>query len=88
MNIRDKLNNEGIKWIENFKNNFSAEKKMGLKFITQVATLMKEEPVIEKNASLQKRINAAANHFEPKFAAYQQSIQNHPLITETGKQPT
>ena len=31
---------------------------------------------------LQKRINDAANHFEPKFSAYQQSIQNHPLITE------
>ena len=43
---------------------------------------MKEEPVIEKNEALQKRINAAANHFEPKFSAYQQSIQNHPLITE------
>jgi len=31
---------------------------------------------------LQKRINDAAGHFEPKFAAYQQSIQKHPLITE------
>lgn len=79
---KNKLNNEGIKWIEDLKNNFSADKAVGSKFISQVATLMKEEPVIEKNETLQKRINAAANHFEPKFSAYQQSIQNHPLITE------
>ena len=79
---KDKLNNEGIKWIEDFKNNFSVDKKIGLKFVSQVASLMKEEPVIEKNETLQKRINAAANHFEPKFSAYRQSIQNHPLITE------
>ncbi|MEO8109550.1 MAG: helix-turn-helix domain-containing protein [Ginsengibacter sp.] len=79
---KNKLNNEGIKWIEDLKNNFSADRSVGLKFISQVATLMKEEPVIEKNETLQKRINAAANHFEPKFSAYQQSIQNHPLITE------
>ena len=31
---KNKLNNEGIKWIENFKNNFSADKKVGLKFIS------------------------------------------------------
>ena len=32
--------------------------------------------------ALQKRINDAAAHFEPKFSAYQHAIQNHPLITE------
>ena len=80
---KDKLNNDGIKWIENLKSDFSADKKVGLKFIAQVATLMKEEPVIEKNEALQKRINAAANHFESKLTVYKQSIQNHPLITES-----
>ena len=67
---------------EDLKNKFSADKDIGLKFISQIAELMKEEPVIEKNAALQKRINDAANHFEPKFSAYQEAIQNHPLITE------
>ncbi|MDQ6904069.1 MAG: helix-turn-helix domain-containing protein [Bacteroidota bacterium] len=80
---KNKLNNEGITWMENLKNNFLADKKVGLKFISQVYQLMKEEPVIEKNEALQKRIVAAANHFEPKFSALQQSIQNHPLITES-----
>ncbi|MEO6220737.1 MAG: helix-turn-helix domain-containing protein [Ginsengibacter sp.] len=79
---KSKLNNEGIKWIEDFKNNFYADKTVGLKFIGKIAELMKEEAVIEKNEILKKRINDAANHFEPKFSSYKQSIQNHPLITE------
>ncbi len=80
---KTQLNNEGIEWFQNFKNNILADKKVGLKFISQVSQLMKDEPVIEKNEALQKRINAAANHFESKFSAYQHSIQNHPLITES-----
>ncbi len=79
---KEKLNNEGIKWIGDLKNNFSADKNTGLKFLTQVSTLMKEEPVIEKNEHLKKRIVDASNHFEPKISLYQQSVQNHPLITE------
>jgi PIF1-like helicase/Helix-turn-helix domain/HRDC domain/Helicase len=79
---RGKLNDEGIKWINDLKNNFAIDKRIGLKFIFQIAELMKDEPVIEENAVLQKRINDAANHFEPKFSAYKKSVQNHPLITE------
>lgn len=79
---RNKLNKEAVEWIENLKNNFLADKTIGLKFIRRTEELMKEEPVIEENAALQKRINDAATHFEPKFSAYQHSIQNHPLITE------
>ena len=79
---RDKLNTEAVEWIGNLKNNFSTDKNIGLKFIGRVRELMKEESVIENNNALQKRINDAAGHFELKFATYQQSIQNHPLITE------
>ena len=32
---KDKLNKEGIEWIKNLKNNFLADKAIGLKFITQ-----------------------------------------------------
>ena len=79
---RNKLNKEAVEWIENLKNNFLADKTVGLKFISRTGELMKDEPVIEKNEVLQKRINDAAAHFEPKFSAYQHAIQNHPLITE------
>ncbi len=79
---KDKLNGEGIEWAQKFKASFSADRNIGLKFVNQVCGLMKEEFVIEKNEPLQKRINAAANHFIPKFEAYQKSVQNHPIITE------
>ena len=79
---QNKLNKEAVGWIKNLKNNFLSDKIIGLKFIKRIEELMKEEPVIEKNGILQKRINDAAIHFQPKFIAYQQSVQNHPLITE------
>ncbi len=79
---REKLNKESVEWINDLKNNFSIDKKVGLNFIRQVGELMKQETVIEKNLALQKRINDAANHFEPKFSAYQRSLQTHPIITE------
>ena len=79
---RQKLNKEAVEWTNDLKKIFSADKRVGLKFISHITELMKQEPVIERNAALQKRINDAANHFEPKFLAYQHSIQNHPLVTE------
>jgi PIF1-like helicase/Helix-turn-helix domain/HRDC domain/Helicase len=79
---QDKLNAEGLPWIENIKQHFITDKSVGLKFIDVVSGIMKEEPVIENNAAAQKRISDAANHFEPKFLAYQKALQNHPLITE------
>jgi cytidylate kinase len=79
---QDKLNAESLPWIENIKKHFITDKSVGLKFIDVVSGIMKDEPVIENNAIAQKRISDAANHFEPKFLAYQKSLQNHPLITE------
>jgi len=79
---KDKLNREADKWINSLKSSFTADRAVGLKFISHIASLMKQEAVIEKNGALQKRINDAANHFLPKFKALQNDIQNHPLITE------
>lgn len=78
----EKLNKGAVEWIGGFKNEFSALKKVGLNFIYHTGTFMKKEPVIEKNTDLQRRINDAANHFGPRFLAFQERIQNHPLITE------
>ncbi len=79
---QDKINTESLPWIENIKQHFIADKSVGLKFIDVVSGIMKDEPVIENNAAAQKRITDAANHFEPKFLAYQKIVQNHPLLTE------
>lgn len=78
----DKLNAESLTWIENIKQHFITDKSVGLKFIDVVSGIMKDEPVIENNTAAQKRISDAANHFEPKFLAYQKALQNHPLLAE------
>ena len=54
----------------------------GLKFIRQINTLLKEEPVVEKNEGLQSRIAAAANHFLEKFKTLLENIKNNQLVTE------
>jgi len=79
---KERLNKEALPWINDLKNNFSADKSVGLKFISHIGSFMKEEPVIEKNVALRKRINAAAEHFLPKFLFCLEAVQNHPLLTE------
>ncbi len=79
---KEKLNAESLKWINELKSSFTANRAVGLNFTRHTRDLMKQEPVIEKNSALQKRINDAANHFLPKFLAFQDAVQNHPLITE------
>ncbi len=79
---QEKLNAESLPWVENLKQHFITDKSVGLKFIDVVGSIMRDEPVIENNAAAQKRISDAANHFEPKFLAYQKTLQNHLLVTE------
>ncbi len=78
----EKLNTGAVDWIENFKQHVAADKAVGLKFIGQIAQLMKEEAVIENNALLQKRISDAANHFVPKLDIYIRELKSQPLSTE------
>ncbi len=79
---KEKLNGESLKWINDLKSSFTADRKVGLNFLSHIGAFMKEEAIIEKNSPLQKRINDAANHFSPKFSILQHAIQNHPLISE------
>ncbi len=77
-----KLNNGAREWIANILHQFTIEKNHGEKFIRQINTLLKDEPVVEKNLVLQKRINDAAKHFLPKFDAFLNAIKDPPIITE------
>jgi hypothetical protein len=79
---KEKLNAESITWADNLKEHFMADKSVGIKFISILSGILKEEPIIENNAAAQQRISDAANHFEPKFLALQKAVQNHPLLTE------
>ena len=69
-------------WIENLKQRSAEDKTVGQKFINHIVLLMKDEGVIEKNFLLQKRINDAANHFDPRLASCLKDLQNNPLLTE------
>jgi hypothetical protein len=79
---QDKLNTDSKTWVENFRQHLAADKEVGLKFIGHIAHFMKEEPVIENNANLQKRISDAANHFIPKFETYIRELKTHRINTE------
>ncbi|HMK04962.1 MAG TPA: helix-turn-helix domain-containing protein [Ferruginibacter sp.] len=79
---KEKLNQEAIEWINTLKDDFASEKKIGLTFIGSTSALMKNEPVIENNPLLQKRVTDAGNYFFQKFLNFLNSIQNHPLVTE------
>lgn len=79
---KEKLNKEAIDWIINFKQHTNSLKEVGIKFISHISHLMKDEGIIENNLALQKRITDAANHFEPKLEQYLKVIKTHPIITE------
>lgn len=78
----DKVNAEALKWISDLSNNFSTDSLVASKFISLVTSLMRDQPVIEKNDLLLKRIGDAARHFEPKIASYLQEVKQHPVVTE------
>jgi hypothetical protein len=78
----DNFNMEAINWLLEIEQQFRADKIVGLKFIGHIAAMMKEEGIIEKNNTLQKRISDAANHFELRLAGLLAQVKNHPLVTE------
>ena len=79
----EKLNDETIQWLQHFLEQLTKEKVVGEKFIRRIYELMKEEPLIENNEVLQKRIQDAANYFFlPLLTALKDQLQKHPIITE------
>ncbi|MBK8609471.1 MAG: helix-turn-helix domain-containing protein [Chitinophagaceae bacterium] len=78
----DKLNPEAGGWIEHVKQHVESDRLVGRKFISLVAGLIKEEGIVEQNATLQKRISDAANHFVPKLETYLKELRSHTLNTE------
>lgn len=77
-----KLNSEAPQWTNNLKQHFDSDKAVGLKFVSLISSLMKDEAVIENNSVLQQRISDAANHFYPKFELYLKELRSNPLQTE------
>ena len=71
-----------LQWSQGINNQILSAKNTGEKFLHQVSTLMKVEPVIENNLPLQQRIKDAAGHFIPLIQGILEQIGSHPLITE------
>lgn len=78
----DKINTEGINLLLKLHLQFLDDKQVGEKFIGHVYAMAKDEPVIERNSLLQKRITDAAKHFDSKIGNLLESVKKHPLVTE------
>jgi hypothetical protein len=78
----NKFNSDGLDWLLAFDQQFLAIQSVGKKFIGHIYFMMKEEPVIEKNEALQKRISDAALHFDKELSILFNSIKSHQIITE------
>lgn len=79
---QDKLSGDPVQWLHNLQSEFSEMKAVGDKFVGYTYTFFQEEPVIEKNQPLQKRISDAANHFSGKLSELGKILSEHPLLTE------
>lgn len=77
-----KLNNGAVDWMDELRNKIEQDRAVGQKFLSLALQMIKEEPVIENNSALQKRISDAANHFLPRFEEYLSLVKNQPLVTE------
>jgi DNA-binding CsgD family transcriptional regulator len=78
----DKLNAEAVSWIYQFGEQLKKERAFAEKFLTYIPAFLQQEPVIENNPALQKRIQDAAGYFLPLLQNLKQQLQQHPLITE------
>lgn len=81
-NHKDKLNENASDWTAEFLEEIRKHKLTGEKFLSQVNQLLSDNPVIENNEPLQKRIQAAAGYFLPAIETIKRKLQQHPLITE------
>jgi cell fate (sporulation/competence/biofilm development) regulator YmcA (YheA/YmcA/DUF963 family) len=76
------LNPHAEDWIAELILQYQQEQRVALKFIQTINELLKDEPIVEKNTALQKRVQDAAAYFIPRFENLQLQVKQHPLITE------
>ena len=81
-NNKNKLNETASEWAADFLEEIRKHKLTAGKFLSQVNLLMSDNPVIENNEQLQKRIQAAAAYFLPLIETIKRNLQQHPLLTE------
>lgn len=79
---QSKLNAGAGDWTTSFCEKAGQEAETGRKFMMQVNRLLAEENVIEKNPHLQKRIAAAAVHFDKQVFELLQLVEHPGLESE------
>lgn len=78
----DRLNKESLPWIQQFRHDCAAQQEVGLRFTNHIGSILQNEPIVENNKELRKRITDASNHFSPLFIKLKDSLLQHPLSTE------
>lgn len=78
----EKLNTDAHAWVIAFAEQVKKEHAFAEKFINRIPEFLQQEPVIENNQPLQKRIQDAANYFLPLLQNQKEQLQKHPLIAE------
>lgn len=78
----EKLNDDAPTWVMTFTEQVKKENAFAEKFINRIPEFLQQQPVIENNQPLQKRIQDAANYFLPLLQQQKEQLQKHPLISE------
>lgn len=80
--FKPKMQPGALEWVVRFGENLQADAATGQRFVAQLASLMREEKIIESNEAALARIPAAAAWFAPRLAVQIKSLEEHPLVTE------
>ena len=78
----EKFNQDGINWLLQLDQDLGVDRSVGIKFMRHIATMLKEEGVVEKNAVLQQRMSDAAAHFANRLQGLLTDVKQNPLVTE------
>ncbi|HMO62339.1 MAG TPA: helix-turn-helix domain-containing protein [Ferruginibacter sp.] len=81
-NNADRFGNDALQWMQDFADRLQALQHIGEKFIAHVPSYLQQQPVIENNEPLQKRIQDAAGYFAPRLQQLKKELEQHHLVTE------
>lgn len=82
---KENLPSECFSWIAELTEKQKALDEMAVKFKEHMVDLCNQNPVVEENQQLQKRIKDAANYFSAEVMKWKEKFFNHPLSTDTKK---
>ena len=82
---KENLPSECFSWIAELTEKQKALDEAAVKFKEHMVDLCNQNPVVEENQPLQKRIKDAANYFSAEIMKWKEKFFNHPLSTDTKK---